>query len=141
MSILQLNFSAVMAATLACFLIGFIWYSQIAFGEIWREGMGKTKEQMRADFNPGMLLNALGMAFIYCAVMDMIMAFLTSGGNIPGVLVGILIGVLIAVGIIAPKNSITFFFEKRSMKLFFLHTGHDILTLATAGAIVGAWRG
>ncbi|HVE75608.1 MAG TPA: DUF1761 domain-containing protein, partial [Actinomycetota bacterium] len=44
----DVNWLAVLVATVAAMVLGFLWYGPV-FGRIWLAGMGKTQEQMSGN--------------------------------------------------------------------------------------------
>jgi hypothetical protein len=47
---------------------------------------------------------------------------------------------LIGIFLIATAYGITYLFEQRSMRLFLINAGYNIVLFAIVGAILGAWH-
>jgi hypothetical protein len=53
-----------------------------------------------------------------------------------GATTGFLIGLLF----VAMAMGITYLFERKSLKLFFINAGYQIITFTVIGLILGLWR-
>ena len=60
----SINYWAVIVAAVAYFVLGALWYSPVLFGNAWMRSIGKTKEQVTADFSPLNYLWALIASFL-----------------------------------------------------------------------------
>jgi hypothetical protein len=63
--ILDINYFAVIAAALACFLIGGLWYSPLLFGNAWMRANGFSE----ADLKRGSVPVIFGVAFLFSLLM------------------------------------------------------------------------
>ena len=46
-SIMEINFLAVLVAALSSFVVGFVWYNPKVFGTIWMNEVGMTEEKAK----------------------------------------------------------------------------------------------
>jgi MFS family permease len=132
----EVNFLAVLVAALVNFMLGGLWYSPLLFGRKWmeevklpEEGVRKTGEQVKA------FLGTFACAFIAATFIALFIILTQSFGAFAGGEMGF----LIATGFITTSVATNFFFEKRTRRLFWITSGHHVLTFTVMGAILGGW--
>ena len=138
------NYSAVLVAAIAAFVIGGLWYGPV-FGKQWMALMGMTKERMEADKSKGvaksyilMFVGSVVMAFVLSLVVMAMTPYLAVAGTL-GAAAGAKIGLWVWLGFVAPVTMGSVLWEMRPWKLWFLNTGYYAVTLAVMGAIIAAW--
>ena len=131
-----MNYLAVVVAGLAATVLGAIWYSPGLFGKAWMEGIGKTKEQIDADFSVmkivGAFIGYLIAAYGIARIMDW-----SGGGNLGS---GVIVGLLAAICFAAATSGVSELMEGRPSKVFVVNSLYNIVAFAVMGAIVGVWR-
>ena len=132
----NINYIAVAIATIASYLLGFVWYHWAVFGEAWANALSITKEE--ADNTEG-----LGGAFIVSLVSgltkSLCVALLMAATNISGVLNGAFFGAVVAVVFIVTSLGYYNGFARTSSKLTLINSTHSIVEITLMGAIVGAF--
>jgi hypothetical protein len=132
---LNVNFWAVLAAAVANFVIGGLWYSPALFGKVWMKANGYGE----ADLKKGSPALIFGLSFVFCLIM---------AGNLAGFLSGpeTTIGFAIAAGIAAGLGwaalglGVVALFERRPPSYLLVNGGYLTVSFAVMGAILGAWR-
>jgi hypothetical protein len=99
------------------------------------KGIGKTKEQVAADFSPVNYLLALIFSFIAAYGIARIMIW-TGRSTISD---GIIIGLLAAVCFVLASMGVNDVFEKRPTGLTFINVLYHVVGFIVIGIIVGAW--
>ena len=121
-------------ATVATFLVGFAWYHPRTLGPLWSRLVGLTDEELRAA--PPTRFIATGVvALVTAVVLNVLMvelSVLSVGG---GALLGAFLGFVLRAG----NQVIHHGFELRPHALTLVNGGHDVLAMAAAGAILGAF--
>jgi hypothetical protein len=128
------NWLAVLCASIAAFLIGWVWYSRKVFGNAWLIEIGLTEESMHQAKMPLIVGGTFALQFVAATTLSM---FLGSGSDW---LIGLQAGLLIGIGWIATAYGITYLFEQRSLRIFLINTGYFLVLFATMGLILGAWN-
>lgn len=132
----NINYIAVVIATVTSYLLGFTWYHWAVFGEAWANALGITKEE--ADNTEG-----LGGAFLVSLISGLtktlFVALLMTVINISGVLNGAVFGGLVATVFIITSLAYYNGFARTSSKLTLINSAHSIAELALIGAIIGAF--
>ena len=130
----QFNYAAVITAALLSFAIGGLWYSPILFAKAWAREAGLTEAQIQQP--------PLGRIFGLSAVAALVMsvnlaAFL---GNKATLSFGLFAGAATGLGWVAMALGVVYLFEQRSLKLWLINSGYQVVAFTAMGGILGAWR-
>ncbi len=143
---ITINYLAVVVAALASFVIGGLWYSPLLLGKPWSKLMGfghKTKQEMdemrkkAAPAYAASLVGSLLMAYVLAHFIAY-MRMLDLGGN-ANFLTGALTAFWIWLGFIAPVMFTAVLFASKSVKLWLIDTGYQLVSMLAMGAILAAW--
>ena len=126
---------AVVVAALSAFLVGGIWYSPLAFARPWMAANGFTEESLRER---GGTARIFGVAFVLVLVASVNLAFFLGAEDTTATW-GASAGALTALWI-ASAFGVTYLFERKPMKLFFIDAGYHVVAFPLMGLILGAWR-
>ncbi len=133
----NLNYIAVAVASIASYILGFVWYHWAVFGRAWANALGLSREE--ADNN-----ECLGGAFAISLVSGLsktlLIALLLSALNISGVLSGAFFGAALAIVFTATSLGYYNGFARTSVKLTFINSAHSVAELALLGAIIAAFN-
>lgn len=131
----SINWLAVIAAALANFVIGGLWYSPALFGGAWMRANGFTE----ADLERGSPAVIFGVSFVFCLVMSANLAAFLAG---PDTTVGFAVAAGIAAGLgwAAMGLGVVALFERRPWSYLLVNGGYLTVSFAVMGAILGAWR-
>jgi len=133
--ILHINWLAVLLAFASSMLIGFLWYMPAAFGRKWMEAIARTEKELKAldggaaIWVPMMLAAALG---------SILLAVLAGALGLDTPLSAGLFAFVAAVVFRAGGHVIHNGFAGRAATVTLIDSGHDIVALTVAGAIIGA---
>ena len=70
----QINWLAVIVATIAAFLVGFLWYS-ILFAKVWQKEVKLNSEDMKSANMPMIFGSAFGLNLVAAVVLAMFLIF------------------------------------------------------------------
>ena len=129
------NYLAILVATVSTFLLGGLWYSPVMFGRAWMKEMGFTAEWCKARGDAGRIM---GVSF----VLELIMAFNLAAfiGVKASLSFGLFAGAAAGFGWVALSFGVTYLFERKSLRLFFINAGYHGLAFTLMGAILGVWH-
>ena len=130
-----LNVWAILAATLAAFVLGGLWYSPVLFGKIWMRANGFRED----DLNKGHLGKIFGLAFVFTLVMAFNLAMFLNDPKTTAAW-GATAGFLAGFGWVALGIGIVALFERRPFTYTLVNGGYMTVALVIMGAIIGAWR-
>jgi len=132
----DLNWWAVIAATVSTFMVGGIWYSASVFGKKWAKLVGITIKEMNSGEGMAETFTMTGIAsLIASAVMGALMLATGTTGLLEGLLFGAVVGLAFRFGAHVTHNG----FARRSKDLTWIDGLHDITAMAVVGAILGQW--
>ena len=129
-----INWLAVLVATAVAFALGGLWYSKTLFGNTWLEEVGLTEEAI----NNSNMAKTFGTTFVLQLLATIALATTLGAGSTW--MDGLQNGLFISVLWIATAYGITYLFEQRSMRLFFINAGYYVVLFAISGSILGAWH-
>ena len=130
----EFNVLAVLAAAVATFVLGVLWYSPALFGKAWQREAGVTDEQMRTSNKA----RVFGLAFILSLVAAFVFALFL--GPRPPVSLGLGAGFSAGLCWVAASFGINYLFEQRSFKLWLINAGYHTLQFTIIGLILGLWH-
>lgn len=132
---LHFNYLAILVAAASAFALGGIWYAPGVFGRAWMQECG---------FTPEGLAKMGGMARIFAVsfVLELIMAvnlaaFIGPKGSLA---FGAFAGAAAGLGWVMLSYGVTYLFERRSLRIFFINGGYHAVAMTMMGAIIGVWR-
>ena len=129
---LSINWLAVLLAALSAFVIGGLWYS-LLFAKPWQRAAGVTDEQLKS----GAVRIFVGSFLIAVVMAASLAAFIGKGGAVFGLLAGLAAGITW----VAAAFGINYLFERRSVRLFLINAGYNVLSFGVMGLIIGAMQG
>ena len=129
-----INWLAVVVSTFIAFAIGGFWYSKALFGSAWLEEVGLTEEAVN---NANMPKTCGGTFVLQFLAVTALAAFVGVDSSWKS---GLQSGLLISIFWVASAYGITYLFEQRSMRLFVINAGYNIVLFAIVGTIIGFWH-
>lgn len=131
-SLLQnVNYLAVLVATIAAFVIGAVWYSPMLFGNAWMKELGikpgKEKKGMGA---------LMAKSFLVTFIMATTLALFSPAGWYEGLSTGAILG--FGIGAMTGVNNMIY--EMKSSQLMLINAGYVLMMFLAMGAIIGAWQ-
>ena len=134
MDSVQFNIPAVIVAALLSFVIGGAWYSPILFARAWMAEAGISEAQSRQV--------RLGRVFGLSALASLVMAFNLAAfiGAKASLGFGLFAGFAAGLGWVAMSLGVIYLFEQRSLKLWLINSGYQVLAYTVMGGVLGAWR-
>jgi hypothetical protein len=130
----DVNYLAVIAAAIATFVLGGLWYSPALFGKVWQREAGVTEEKMKSA---NMTL-IFGLTFVLALIAAWVFALFL--GPRPPMALGLGAGFSAGLCWVAASLGINYLFERKSLKLWLINGGYHTLQFTAMGAILGAWR-
>lgn len=130
----DVNWLAVLVATVAAMVIGFLWYGPV-FGKIWMAAMGKTQEEIRAAGSS----MAIPISVITALITALALAVVMNAAGADTVSEGIVWGLFASIGFIATSQMNNAVYEGRNSTVTMLYIFYQLFTLAVMGTIIAAW--
>lgn len=134
MDLSTINYFAVVVAALISFVIGGVWYSPLMFANAWMKENGFKEEDMK-NANMGKIF---GTSFLLALIISFnLAAFIGPQGDLT---FGLFAGFAAGFGWVAMSFGTVYLFERRSLKLFFINAGYQVVTYTIMGGILGIWK-
>jgi Protein of unknown function (DUF1761) len=131
----DLNWLAVIVATIAYFALGAVWYAPKVFGDVWmRSGGIQAPEQPQSSFYI--------YPFISCLLATIAVGMLAVATGTDTAGEGIVLGLVTGVGIAAAALFVTGFFDPQkpqAMVWVSVVSGYHIVGLVIAAIILALW--
>lgn len=125
---------AVVAAALAGFLLGAVWYSPALLGKPWMKALGKTKKDLMGPALPT-AVSLVSALIVSLALALTVRAFGAHTGP-AGAGVGLLVGLCFT----AATMISNYVFAGSSLRLYLIDAGYRVVSMGVMGAVLGAWR-
>ncbi len=129
----DINYLAVLLATLSSFVIGGLWYSPLLFGKSWMALSGQSEERLRSG-NPAIVF---GGAFLLNLVAAFVLAMWLKERS-ADVQDAASAGFAIGLGLVASSIGVIYLFERRPLGLWLINGGYATVLFTVMGAILGA---
>jgi hypothetical protein len=130
----EVNYLAVLAAAVATFVLGGLWYSPALFGKAWQREAGVSDEKMKGS-NVGLIF---GLSFVLALVAAWVFALFL--GPRPPMSLGLGAGFSAGLCWVAASFGINYLFERRSFKLWLINGAYHTLQFTIIGLILALWH-
>lgn len=130
----EINYPAVLVASVVYYLLGAAWYSPALFAKPWMEVLGKKKE----DFNPVPIMFITSFMTILMSVFVLEVFVILVNSDTP--LFGAFLGALISVGFVLTTSGNNALYAGRPVKLLMIDFGYVFFGFVISGIILSVWR-
>lgn len=131
----NLNWLAVVVATLAAFAVGAVWYTPALFGKAWMKATGLTEK----DTKKANMAKAIVLTLVTTFVSAMAIGVLVQVLALTEVWQGAAFGAMVAVALVGTNKVMQAQFELRPLSYNLVTTAGDIVALGVMGAILAVW--
>ena len=133
MDISHINYLAVIVSTILTFVIGFLWYGPF-FGKAWMKEIGHTEENAKKA--------NMGKVFVTAFILTFIMSWNLAAfiGPKSDFIFGLFAGLAAGIGWVAASIGVVYLFSQKSLRLFIIDAGYQVIIYAMMGGILGAWK-
>ena len=128
----EYHWLAIITATIASFVIGGLWYSPVLFARIWQREAGLSDAQIQG----GNMARIFGGAFVltFLGVVLLSRFIQPNEGLHHGAAMGFHVGLFWVAG----SLGVNYLFERRSLKLWLINGGYNVVTYTVAGILLAA---
>lgn len=131
----QINWLAVLLAFVASMAIGFVWYLPAVLGNRWMAAINKTEDDLKnISGGPGIWVPMM----VAAALTAILLAVLISKLGLDNALAGGFFALVLALVFRAGGHMIHNGFAGRPAAVTLIDSGHDLVAMTVAGAIIGA---
>lgn len=131
---MEINLWAVLAAAVAGFFVGGLWYSPKMFGPTWMKLLGWSKEEAeKAKKGAG---KAMAAGFGTQLVTAYVFAYVLNMFAVDSAAEAIRVAIIMWVGFTFATQIGGVLWERKPFKLFVLNAGYSIVVLSVMGAVL-----
>lgn len=130
----SLNGWAILAAVVAAYALGALWYAPPVLGRAWLTALGKRPEELG---NP---VRAMTIQFLLSLATATVLALLVVRFGAITWAEGAAIGLVAGVGLVATSLASDYVFCGWGLRLYAIQIAYKLASLTLMGAILGAWR-
>jgi len=132
MESIQIDWLVVFIAAVLNMIIGFFWYSKWLFGPAWMKLSAFPKKEITGNYK------CFLHGFIVSLIIAFFLSFFEGALGVTTVTDGMFVGFCFWIGFVATTQIASVIWEKKSWKLFFLHTGNKLLSYLVMSGLIGA---
>ena len=132
----SINYPAVAVTAIVMFTLGALWYSPALFWKKWKSLVRMTDEEVRS----GKPVKIYGLTFLAFFVAAFVLAQVLRLTNPATVLEGIQTSVWIWTGFVASTMLIHNLTQRKSLALWAIDAGYQLVAFCAAGAILTLWK-
>lgn len=133
MSPVSVDWVAILAAVVASFVIGMVWYSPLVFGNMWMKLAGIPKNSKKVPVVP-MISSLVGAAVLAYVLMHVLVY--SSADTVAD---GVITAFWMWLGFVAPTIVVGGLYEGKDVKLLGINLGHHLVFMLAMGAILMWW--
>ena len=130
----EVNYLAIVAAAVAAFVLGGLWYSPALFGKAWQREVGLSDEELKR----GNMARIFGTALVLSLIASFVFALFL--GPRPSMPLGIGAGFAAGLCWVASSFGMNYLFARRSMRLFLIDGGFHTLQFTLIGTVIALWH-
>jgi hypothetical protein len=133
----DINYWAVILATISTMIVGSIWYTPKVFGNYWMKAAGVTPG--KASDAVGPIVTTVIVSFVTAWILagTVFMAWTFYGGGF--FVSAVVTGILLWAGFTAARFITHDAFDKRPAGLTVLNIAHELVTIVIMSVIIGVW--
>lgn len=149
MPLVDIDYGAVIVASLCSFALGVLWFSPLLFGGIWNRFQGGGSASLEGEWpggsRPGTARrDGAGrlafVAFACCLATAILLAVLLSLTGFGTAGLGALLGFLCWLGFAATLGLAGTVLARRPLAGWLVESGYGLLALVLMGAVLGGWQ-
>jgi len=133
----NINWLAVLVATIAYFMLGAVWYSKALFGPKWAGLVGLNMND--PDKGKGMVKMMIG-TFVLILITCVGLALLVTRMDLSVLPSGLKLGLITGICFATTAVSISFIYESRPTALYFIDCGYHLAGNLIAAIVLVLWR-
>lgn len=138
---MEINWIAILIATLSTFVLGFVWYNPNTFGNAWQKAAGISDEQMKDTSG---MAKIFIMSFIFSFIMALFVSYFNAaasalGGGDPSLIDGARHGLYLGLGISTMSIGVNAMYERKSFAYILINGGYQTLSIVIISVILTGW--
>lgn len=132
----SINYWAVLVAAVAAMGLGYIWYSKAVFGKIWMAAIGKTEEQLKAEYKSTTMV----WTYLLAALIAYVLAHFIELVGATTMAEALTVGFWAWLGFVFAVMGVNALYQNESSKLFWVNTFYQLVSILVMAAILFSWQ-
>jgi len=137
--IYQINYWAVLLASVVYFIIGALWFAPTFLGTMWKRELEAHRVPLLGVSSEKMILT-MGVTFVSCILSAFGLAWLIYITGCATALSGFVLGCIISAFFVVPTVATIFVWENRSINLFLIDVGYPVIGIIVSAMILTLWQ-
>ena len=134
----SINYTAVVVAGLAAWVLGWLWYS-VLFQKPWLKLMGVTPEMMAANKGKGMM-KMMVFGALSAIVTAWVLSYDIAIWHAVDAMTALQVTFWLWLGYIATTQLDGVLYEKKPLKLYAINTGYRFCALLVSALVLALWK-
>ena len=134
----DINYWAILVASIVSMAIGFLWYSPLLFGNAWLKVSGINTKEIEKQKEKGMGKKFFA-SFVSTLIMTYVLALFLKYMGVTLISEGLFIGFLIWLGFTATISLGPVLWQGKPVKIFLINTSHELVCLLVMSLILTLW--
>lgn len=136
---MHVHYGAIIASVVVFFALGALWFS-VLFNTSWVAELKNHNVVINDEPAREKMMSLMGLTLLNHVVVVLAMAYLVYWTNSQTVESGLRLGLVTAVGFTATAVAGVFLWENRSVKLFLIDVGYQMIGVILSAVILSVWR-
>lgn len=134
----NINWLAVLVATVAYFMLGALWYSKALFGGTWAKlvNLDMNSPDLKKGMG-GMMVSTFVLMFIVTFGLEVLIVKI---GFAQEFMYGVKLGLLTGLAFATTAVSINYVYERRPSNLYLINNGYHVIGHVVVATILVLWR-
>lgn len=137
----SMNYIAILVASVVVFLLGWLWFSPVLFGNIWMKLNKISSSQMKAAKAKGMkgMMPQMLWGFLSTVVMVWVLNMVIEYSSASTIMDAVSVSFFVWLGFIATTMLGMVLWERKPFALYVITSTHYLVSLIIAGIILVMW--
>ncbi len=141
----DINWAAVILATVVNMALGAAWYSPLLFAKPWTAGVEKSIgkegfERIKQNMRGPTAARTYGLTAVGAFLLAYVMGLFVDYKGADSIAEGAMIGAVAWLGFVAATSLNTVLFEGRSRRVYVITSTQFLVAFVVSGAILGLWQ-
>ena len=135
-----MNYLAIFVASIIGMAVGMVWYSPAIFGKAWLKALGWSEKDLKQKKKGAKSMNVLmGTSFVCTLLTAYVLSTILNYWQTPSVMLGLQVGFWLWLSFTTAFALPTYLFEQRSLKLFAINAGHQLVVTLVMAVVLAIW--
>lgn len=134
-----INLIPVILAGVINMALGALWYSPIVMGKLWMRSMGKTEEEIKAEYSSA----KMGLTYVVNTIASLVFAYVLAHivkfASLNTFALGAQAGFWVWLGFVVTTVIPGYMYESRPKMLYFIFILYQLISIVLMGGVLAMW--